>query len=90
MDLYDYSYYESDSFIDSAPPDFRVQRTPCRTLNSIVVHSTMNVRQSIHFGLSIRHIQIFVVHGTLVHTEIYCYISVVSVHYTKLQCPVYV
>ena len=30
MDLFDYSYYESDSFIDSAPPlDFRVQRTPC-------------------------------------------------------------
>ena len=28
-DLFDYSNYESDSFIDSAPPpDFRVQRTP--------------------------------------------------------------
>ena len=28
MDLFDYSNYESDSFIDSAPPpDFRVQRT---------------------------------------------------------------
>ena len=34
MDLFDYSYYESGSFIDSAPPpDFRVQRTPCRGLN---------------------------------------------------------
>ena len=29
MDLFGYSNFESDSFIDSAPPpDFRVQRTP--------------------------------------------------------------
>ena len=39
MDLFDYSYYESGSFIDSAPPDFRVQRTPCggATLNALLV-----------------------------------------------------
>ena len=33
MDLFDNSKYESDSFIDSAPPpDFRVQRTPWHRL----------------------------------------------------------
>ena len=29
----------------------------CHTFNSVVVHLTLNVRQSIHFGLTIRHIQ---------------------------------
>ena len=28
MDLFDYCNYESDSFPNSPPPDFRVQRTP--------------------------------------------------------------
>ena len=35
------------------PLNVDIQRVDCR--NSIVVHSTLNVRQSIHFGLSIRH-----------------------------------
>ena len=44
--------------VDCATMPFNVdiKYVHCRTFNSIVVHSTMNVRQSIHFGLSIRHI----------------------------------
>ena len=38
------------------PVNVDIQCVSCRTFNSIVVHSMMNVRQSIHFGLSIRHI----------------------------------
>ena len=37
------------------PLNVDIQRFHCDTFNSVVVHSTLNERQSIHIGLSIRH-----------------------------------